>query len=94
MNDIQSNNIPLMSVGKAVETLSDAYSAVINKNMPVKTLPSVMLWGPPGVGKSQGVRQMAKKIEDATGKKTVITDVRLLLFNPIDLRVYPLNQSG
>lgn len=89
MNDIQSNNIPLMSVGKAVETLSDAYSAVINKNMPVKTLPSVMLWGPPGVGKSQGVRQMAKKIEDATGKKTVITDVRLLLFNPIDLRGIP-----
>ena len=43
MNDIQSNNIPLMSVGKAVETLSDAYSAVINKNMPVKTLPSVIV---------------------------------------------------
>ena len=79
MNDIQSNNIPLMSVGKAVETLSDAYSAVINKNMPVKTLPSVMLWGSPGVGKSQGVRQMAKKIEAATGKKAVITDVRLWL---------------
>ena len=89
MNDIKLSNIPLMSVEKAVETLGDAYAAVINKNMPLKTLPSVMFWGPPGVGKSQGIRQMARKIESETGKKTVITDVRLLLFNPIDLRGIP-----
>ena len=48
-----------------------------------------MLWGPPGVGKSQGVREIAKEIERKTNKKTVITDVRLLLFNPVDLRGIP-----
>jgi hypothetical protein len=48
-----------------------------------------MLWGPPGVGKSQGVRQLAVVIEEGTGKKAHVTDVRLLLFNPIDLRGIP-----
>ena len=52
-----------------------------------------MLWGPPGVGKSQAARQIAKNIEMQTGKKTVITDVRLLLFNPIDLRGIPTSNT-
>lgn len=89
MKDQKLKNIPVMSVGKAVKALSDAYTAIINQGIPIKTFPSVMLWGAPGIGKSQGVRQMAKMIEGETGKKTVITDVRLLLFNPIDLRGIP-----
>ena len=86
---IKSSNIPAMSVGKTVELLSDAYSSVINAGGAIKTVPSVMLWGAPGVGKSQGVRQIADKIKKATGKQVYVTDVRLLLFNPIDLRGIP-----
>ena len=41
------------------------------------------------MGKSQGVRQIAKKINEQTGKRVDITDVRLLLFNPVDLRGIP-----
>lgn len=78
-----------MTVDKLVTQLSGAYSAVIQNNLPVKTIPSVMLWGPPGVGKSQAVQQIASKIERETGKSVHITDVRLLLFNPIDLRGIP-----
>ena len=78
-----------MTVDKLVTQLSGAYSTVIQNNLPVKTIPSVMLWGPPGVGKSQAVAQIASKIEKATGKSVHITDVRLLLFNPIDLRGIP-----
>lgn len=89
MSDIKLSNVPTMAVGKAVEKLTTAYCAVINKGLPVKILPSVMLWGSPGIGKSQGVRQIAKAISEATGKKTIVTDVRLLLFNPIDLRGIP-----
>ena len=48
-----------------------------------------MLWGPPGVGKSQAVKCIAEKVAERTGRKVVVTDVRLLLFNPVDLRGIP-----
>ena len=86
MNDIKMTNIPSMAVGKMVNQLSEAYSTVINNGLPIRTMPSVMLWGPPGVGKSQAVREFANEIGARTGKSVNVTDVRLLLFNPIDLR--------
>lgn len=89
MSDIKMTNIPSMHVGKMVEKLSSAYCTIIQNNYPIKTMPSVMLWGPPGVGKSQAVRQIAKEIGERTGKRVNVTDVRLLLFNPIDLRGIP-----
>lgn len=89
MSDVKLTNIPSMTVGKAVNKLSLAYSTVINNGLPIKTVPSVMLWGPPGVGKSQAVRQIAKNIEENTKRGVHVTDVRLLLFNPIDLRGIP-----
>ena len=88
MSEVKQN-LPSMTVGKVVENLSKMYCTAINKNLPVRVLPSVMLWGAPGVGKSQAIRQLAKEIERGTGKRTVVTDVRLLLFNPIDLRGIP-----
>lgn len=63
MNDVKFTNIPSMTVGKAVDKLSYVYSTVIQNKLPVKTMPSVMLWGPPGVGKSQAIRQIARRIE-------------------------------
>ena len=93
MSDVKLTNIPSMTVGKAVDKLSHAYSMVIQNKLPVKTMPSIMLWGPPGVGKSQAIRQIAKKIEDSTGKSVNVTDVRLLLFNPIDLRGIPTSNA-
>ena len=89
MKGIKDTNMPSLNVGKVVKNLSDAYSSIINKGLPVKTFPSVMLWGPPGVGKSQAVRQIADRISKETKKKVNVTDVRLLLFNPIDLRGIP-----
>ena len=92
--DIKLSNIPCMPVDQMVDELSEAYCAIINDGNQVKMMPSVMLWGAPGVGKSQGVRQIAKEIEARTGKRTLVTDVRLLLFNPIDLRGIPtLNED-
>lgn len=93
MNDVKLSNIPSMTVGKLVNKLSHAYSTVITNGLPIKTMPSVMLWGPPGVGKSQAVRQIAKEIENATKKEVHVTDVRLLLFNPIDLRGIPTSNA-
>lgn len=89
MSEIKSAGIPQMSIGGLTKKLSVAYCKMINDNVPFKTFPSVMLWGAPGVGKSQAVRQIATTIEQETGKKCNVVDVRLLLFNPIDLRGIP-----
>lgn len=78
-----------LTVDQMVKQLSKAYVSIIKSNTALKCFPSVMLWGPPGVGKSQGIRQVAKEIAEQTGKRVEITDVRLLLFNPVDLRGIP-----
>jgi len=84
-----TNSIPELTVENAVDRLSDMYTAAILNYIQPRMLPSVMLWGPPGIGKSQAVRQVAERIRRETGKIVVVTDVRLLLFNPIDLRGIP-----
>ena len=89
MKDVSLSNIPTLNIGRIVGDLTNVYSTVINKRLPIRTVPSVMLWGAPGVGKSQAVRQLAAGIEENTGKRVEVTDVRLLLFNPIDLRGIP-----
>ncbi len=82
-------NMPTLSVEQTIKHLSRSYCTIVKKGISPKTMPSVMLWGPPGVGKSQAIRQIAKEIKKQTGKEARITDVRLLLFNPIDLRGIP-----
>lgn len=86
---IRNASMTKMTVDEMVHQLSRAYVSFITAGTQLKNFPSVMLWGPPGVGKSQGVRQIGKEIEEQTGKNVVITDVRLLLFNPVDLRGIP-----
>ncbi len=88
MNDLKQSNIPQLNVEKAVALLTKAYTAAIEEE-DIKRIPSVMMWGPPGVGKSQAVRQIAAHLEESCNKKVNVTDVRLLLFNPIDLRGIP-----
>ena len=87
--DVKLAGIPCMSVGSLVSRLARVYCTVVEQGTPLKAVPSVMLWGPPGIGKSQAVRQIANVIEEQTGKRVSVTDVRLLLFNPIDLRGIP-----
>ena len=90
MKSNQTMNIPTISVNMLVNKLGGLYVSAINSGMPVKSIPSSFLWGPPGVGKSDGVRQIAEKITEETGKRTIVIDVRLLLFSPIDLRGVPM----
>jgi len=90
MTNLKISNVPSMSADKAVSRLSASYLALIRSGVPFEKFPATMLWGPPGVGKSRLVRQIAEEIESGTGKKVSVTDVRLLLFNPIDLRGIPV----
>jgi hypothetical protein len=48
----------------------------------------VMVWGQPGVGKSDAVRQMAE------GKGAVLVDIRLSQYDSVDLRGIPSVESG
>jgi len=66
-----------------IETLTPYYKTGI-------PIPAVMLWGQPGVGKSEGVKRMAEKLAKETGKTVYVEDVRLLLYNPVDLRGIPV----
>lgn len=57
-------------------------------------IPSAMMWGQPGIGKSASVYGLAESIEGRfaeLGKpmKVNVVDVRLVLFNPVDLRGIP-----
>ncbi len=85
----EGTTIESITVEEMVTQLSSAYASLIQKGISFRAFPSIMLWGPPGVGKSQGVRQIGTRIEGETGKKVKVTDVRLLLFNPVDLRGIP-----
>ena len=87
---INNPSIATVSVQDMISQLKSVYVNAIRLGREISELPTFMLWGQPGVGKSQGIRQLAKEIEAASGKKTYVTDVRLILFNPIDLRGIPV----
>ena len=59
MIGISKNTV--LSISNTVTLLSEAYTSLVKSASPMKSFPSVMLWGAPGVGKSEGVRQIAAK---------------------------------
>lgn len=59
------------------KAIKDALKTLIPLQQPV------FLWGAPGVGKSQVVRQVAKKMN------LELTDIRAVLLDPVDLRGLP-----
>lgn len=87
---MNNTNIPVMPVSKIIRDLGVLFTPLINNNLPYSQIPSPFLWGPPGVGKSDAIRQLAEILEASTGKKVNVTDIRLLLFSPIDLRGVPV----
>jgi MoxR-like ATPase len=76
-----------LTPNKLVQVLSPIYSSD-------RKIPTVMLWGQPGVGKSDAIRSLAKNLEKTTKKEVRIQDVRLLLFNPVDLRGIPVADAN
>ena len=92
--DIVLNEMDTLSIQEVIDSLSKSYVKIIKGRKNLDLFPSVMMWGQPGVGKSQAIRQIAKNIEKETGKSVKVTDVRLLLFNPIDLRGIPVANAS
>ena len=88
MSDLKIGSIPVLNTNKCIDILSNMYIKAVSNNC-LNKIPSVMLFGPPGIGKSQSINEIARRIELNTNKKVNVTDVRLILFNPIDLRGIP-----
>jgi MoxR-like ATPase len=72
-----------------IEVISKTFSRFIKLNK-INIHPAVFVQGQPGIGKSQAIKEIAKRIKQETSKKVCVTDVRLQLFNPIDLRGIPV----
>ena len=81
----QQSNITRMKVNDMVSL----FVPLIANSKSGKEMPGVNLSGAPGVGKTDGVRCIARRLEETTGKKVFVHDVRLLNMNPVDLRGIP-----
>jgi len=78
-----------LSTGEFIEVMTKSFLAY-SKTDSIKDFPSVFIQGQPGIGKSQAVIRIAANIEKELGKKVNVQDIRLLLFNPVDLRGIPV----
>lgn len=83
------NDVVEMNTDELIDMLSESFHLFIESNQ-IQEHPSVFLHGQPGVGKSQAVYQIARNLEEKTGHKVSVTDIRLLLFTPVDLRGIPV----
>lgn len=81
-------NIPTMTAGDTVAKLTELYLNSYRAGYLAK-IPSVILWGPMGVGKSSSVREIAERLSKETKTEVNVTDIRLLNFSPVDLRGIP-----
>lgn len=88
--EIKNSDLCSLSVTSVIKSVSNLIAKANENHILFKNLPAVMLWGMPGVGKSQAVKAIAEEVQKLTGKRTRTIDVRLLLFNPIDLRGIPI----
>lgn len=74
----------LISLKEFVES-----SVVIYSKSKPSDLPAVMLWGQPGVGKSDSFKEIGRRLHELTGKTVNFVDIRLLLYSPVDLKGIP-----
>lgn len=72
-----------VTVKECAGILGKMMDAAIESGDP-KMFPTTMLWGPPGIGKSSIIRQVAEE------RNIGFRDVRLSLVNPVDLRGLPI----
>lgn len=92
--ETNSNNIPEITVCDLVNQLKNLYVKATKAGIDYKKLPTPFLWGPAGIGKSEGIYQLAEALEKETLKKVIVTDIRLLLFSPVDLHGIPVADEG
>ena len=84
-------NYPKITGSSLVKRFTKIYATCVKSDgtLDFSSQPTKMIWGPPGVGKSQAIVQFGHKLAQKLNKKCNITTASLLLMNPIDLRGIP-----
>ena len=67
-------NIPQVDVNLAKNLMKTLYLNAISKGVSLNAIPTTMLWGPPGAGKSSAVAQLCEELQIMSGKKVTLTD--------------------
>lgn len=62
-------NMARMTVDRAVDLICRLYVGLLERGEPLGSILPPMLWGAPGIGKSQGAEQLCRKLEEQTGRK-------------------------
>ncbi|MGG1596448.1 hypothetical protein [Paenibacillus naphthalenovorans] len=81
-------SIPKVNVQQLLKQILPLYHSFFVRK--ISHLPPVMLWGPPGVGKSDTFNTAVHQLSEQIGDRVGLIDLRLLLFNPVDLRGIPV----
>ena len=69
--------MPTLTIERMVTILKRSYCSVIKNNISPKILPSVMLWGPPGVGKTFLSNCIAKELIDQSNSVVYLSSYQL-----------------
>jgi len=77
-----NGNMPRVTVSGMVDKLVRLYTGVEARGGTFGDLFPPMLWGPPGIGKSQGIRAFCQKLEQTTGRKVLFHEIFLNLCDP------------
>lgn len=85
---IKNENIATITPNQVLKSFPMLYAGALRRGN-IGYQPSRMIWGEPGIGKSQVVTQMAEATGKLTGKKSNVTVASLLLMSPVDLRGIP-----
>lgn len=88
-----SNNITQnMATMKPNEFIDTMFTLMQNCSDSTE-MPAILLHGSPGIAKSASIHQIGEKLGKALNKQVKVHDVRLILFNPVDLRGLPSKAS-
>lgn len=92
-NLVSEMNISQMKVNEYIDLMVLLYASCKHFNYNLDDgdgIPSQMLWGAPGIGKSAIPKTIAKKLKEITKKEVYLTDFRLPLHNISDLLGIPV----
>ena len=89
--DINNLNIPNKTVNGVIKLLHRMMGDMIEGGVSPSSIPSVFLWGPMGIGKTEGVYQLGDKLaKRLKNKKVAVTVICLSNYGRTDLTGIPV----